>query len=274
VHRTGAARIGYEARILERTTMKRHHPTMLIAGIAVLCLAMTAAAQQKVLLDFGTINTYRGWSTNAPDDNGNYWNAVDSSDYWTNLLDTAGSPTAIDMGFISGFVGGTDSYNGPAGATSVTGPGNASADYVNSVDVIVGDLGGSQSAIFDFFVNSGFVLNQLDPTKVYNLTFFGSHKFSTDDTTVYGTYTDGGFSQMVASVELDVQTPGSAWIINTNRVATLTNVTLQAANNVYIYYDGKNGNSGYLNTMEIEIIPEPALLAAGLLAWAVCARRR
>ena len=254
--------------------MKRNHLTTLIAVVCMLSMAVTALAE-NVLLDFGTMDTYRGWDAKSPDDNGNYWNPVDSTAYYQNLVDTEGNATTIDMGFVSGFVGGMDSYNGPAGATTVTGPGNASADFSNAVECIAGDISGDQAAVFDYFIDSGFVLNELDPTKVYNLHFFGSKKYDSDDTvTEYGTYTDNEFTTMYESVQLNVHTPGFEWNINTNRTAVITNATKTAGNSIHVYFDSASGGNGYLNTMMIEIVPEPALLGAGVIAVALIARRK
>jgi hypothetical protein len=229
-----------------------------------------------VLIDFGNNTSWRGASVTSPDSNGNYWNSVDSTKYWSNLTNSAGTATTINFGF--GTAGGTDSYNGPAGATAVTGPGNASTSYTNAViDATALGIFGNKAAAFDYYVNSTFTIQGLDPTKTYNLTFFGSHKYSTDNATVYTIYTSNDYLTAVSSASLNVQTPGASWLHNSNTVVTISNVSPQFANSIWIGFKGADGNSGYLNAMSIEAIPEPAtigMLGLGAIGMLILRRLR
>ena len=99
-----------------------------------------------------------------------------------------------------------------------------------------------------------FQIQELDPTKKYNLTFFGSHKFSNDTTTVYSVYTDNTYSTLVDSASLDVQLAAEPWMHNRDKVATISNLSPQTDNILYVQFVGSTGNLGYLNDMQIEAI--------------------
>ncbi|MEL7485530.1 MAG: hypothetical protein AAFN41_14405, partial [Planctomycetota bacterium] len=88
---------------------------MTFARHTVIALAFTSAAGvasgQLILIDFGTDATFRGFSVAGPDANGNSWNSLDSFVFNTNLVDTTGAGTGINLGFSR--LEGTDSFNGP-----------------------------------------------------------------------------------------------------------------------------------------------------------------
>lgn len=151
-------------------------------------------------------------------------------------MDISNNPTALALGFDA--APGTDSFNGPDGVIDAA---------------ALGLLGGALEAVNDFYVSSSFQIQGLDPTYTYTLTFFGSHKFSTDDSTVYSVYSDSGYSNEVASVSLKVQTPGSPWLHNSNTVAVITNLVPQSGNILYVSFQGSGGNEGYLNAMRIDV---------------------
>jgi len=237
-------------------------------------IGLASIAHAKVLLDFGNNTSYRGASTSSPDINGNYWNSVDSSVYWTNLRSADGSFSGINFGFTS--VAGTDSYNGPAGDTSAQGTPNGL--YTNAVinATALGDLG-IQSAVFDFYVSSTFTIQNLDPASLYHLTFFGSHKYNPagNDTTWYYVCRSNDYSiaTAVASNSLLV---GSGAAHNQDSVATISNVAPQFANSIWIKFQGAAGGNGYLNCMRIEVVPEPAavLVLPGIFAAVRAVLRR
>ncbi len=169
---------------------------------------------------------------------------------------------------------GTDSFNGPAGVTTI--PPTPAEIAATDIDATaLGNLGGSWRAAFDFAASPGgadnrtrFQIQQLDPAKRYNLTFFGSHKFSTDDATVYSVYTDNTYSTLVASASLNVQQPGSPNLHNRDKVATIGNLAPQASNILYVQFVGSAGGLGYLNDFQISVIPEPSAFL--LLVSGVC----
>ncbi len=246
-----------------------------------LLLGAVAAAQlagghdanaQSLLIDFGTDTTYRGISVVNPDSNGNHWNNIATGVFYTDLIDNSGGATTIDLGFSTPV--GTDSYNGPAGDTAA---GVAATIGATDIDAAaLGDLG-NVNAAYDFFAetNARFEIQGLDPAKTYNLSFYGSHKFNPDATTVYSVYSDNTYSTLVASTALDVYEPGSPWLHNRDTVATLTGVAPQASDILYVQFTGAGGDFGYLNAMQITAVPEPtsALLVASVVGLAVARRR-
>ena len=251
----------------------------LMALVASAALAAPAAAQ-TVLIDFGGDNSFRGVDVPSPDVNGNFWNSISPGPFITDLRDIDNNPTTIDIGFSTPV--GTDSFNGPAGATSFPDPTPAEIAATDIDAAALGILGVKEAAI-DFAAGPDtadnrvrFELQQLDPMKTYNLTFFGSHKFSTDDATVYSVFTDNTYTTLVDSGSLNHQTPGSPHLHNRDQVVTLSGIAPQASNILYVQFVGSGGSLGYLNDMSITAVPEPSTLAlaAGSLALAVGVRRR
>jgi hypothetical protein len=231
----------------------------------------TSAVAQTVLIDFGNDNSFRGVSVPAPDQNGNYWNSLFPGLFYTNLVDTTNTATTIDFGFSTPV--GTDSYNGPAGPTSFPDPTPAEIAATDIDEVALGNLGVKTAAI-DFAASPGaadnrtrFEIQELDPTKTYNLRFFGSHRFSDADATIYSIYTDNTYTTQVDSKSLLVQTPGMPWLNNRDTTANFNGIAPQASNILYVEFVGTNNNLGYLNSLEITAIPEPSsvlLLVSGL----------
>jgi hypothetical protein len=240
----------------------------------------SSATAQTVLIDFGSVNSFRGVNAPSPDGNGNRWNSLTPGPFYTDLIDVSGAATTIDLGFSTPV--GTDSFNGPAGATSFPFPTAAEIAATDIDAAALGNLGVKEAAI-DFAASPGgadnrtrFELQALDPLKTYNLTFFGSHKFSDNDATVYSIYSDNTYSTLVASASLNVQTPGSPHLHNRDTVATINGISPQASNILYVQFVGSAGGLGYLNDMQITAVPEPssALLVCGSMAVLLRRRRR
>jgi hypothetical protein len=248
----------------------------LVTGLGV----MGSAKAATVLIDFGNNTSFRGASVANPDQNGNNWNSMQPGLFYSNLVDTTNTPTTIDFGFSTPV--GTDSFNGPAGVTNGTGSGNSplTPAEVAACDIDEAALGnlGVKAAAVDYAAetNCRFEIQQLDPLKKYNLKFFGSHKFSTSDATSYSIYTDNTYTTLVASGLLNVQTPGSPNLHNRDTTLTLSNLSPQTANILYVQFTGATGGFGYLNSMAISEVPEPSALAGCALAglWAARCRRR
>jgi hypothetical protein len=230
---------------------------------------VASASAQTVLVDFGSSTSYRGLSVLNPDSNGNYWNSLQPGVFVENLVDVDNTASTIDVGWDSPV--GTDSYNGPAGPT---GPEDNKADLRNNdlpftdIDAVaLGNLGGALDAAFDFAAGPSladnrvrFQIQGLDPAKSYDLTFFGSHIFSFDTTTVYSVYTDNTYTTLVGSANLDVQEPGSPNLHNRDRVATISDLSPQTDDILYVQFVGSTGFEGYLNAMQIESSAAPLLV--------------
>lgn len=246
----------------EKSNMNRFRCVAALAIIA--CWAIPASAN-VVLVDFGNDDSFRGANVPNPDGNGNYWNSIWSGAYYPDVVDSSGATTAIDIGF--SFATGTDYFNGPSGPTQ-----DPAATVYNAA--ALGDLGVNE-AVYDYYVTSRFEIQGLDPTKTYNLTFYGAHQFNSDPTTVYSVFTDNTYTTLVDSVSLDIHQPGFPWLYNQDTLATISNLSPQTSNILYVDFVGSAGGDGYLNAMRIEVVPEPAsillLMGASCL---VCLRRR
>lgn len=234
---------------------------MLTAGLAV------SAHAQTVLIDFGNnVTSYRGLPIANPDANGYNWNSLQPGLFYTDLVDSDNNATTIDFGFSTPV--GTDSYNGPAGATSA---GTILSD-VTFADVdatSLGILGGACDAdtgtgtcegVFDFAATDPgapvrFEIQELDLTKTYNLTFFGSHKYSVGNTTTYNVYTDDTYTTLVDSASLQHQDSSDPSMHNRDMVATISGVSPSATSILYLEFIGDSsvtGSQGYLNVMQLE----------------------
>jgi hypothetical protein len=180
----------------------------------------------------------------------------------SNLVDSHNTPTAIQIGYDTPM--GFDSYNGPAGDTSFGTP----ADNVDFTDIdpfALGDMG-VKAAAFDFMAGPStadnrvrFEIQNLDPTKKYDLTFFESHKYSFDAITVYSVYSDSSFTTQVASTMLQVMDPTNPIKHNRDTLATITGLSPQTDNILFIQFVGMTGHEGYLNDMKIVAQAAPSL---------------
>jgi hypothetical protein len=233
----------------------------LLAAVAILLGQARVACAQTVLIDFGSDTSYRGLSVDNPDDNGNYWNSVQPG-LLVPLVDIENQATTVQLGWDTPVA--TDSYNGPAGATSDE---TYQTDVFNTVidPQALGLLGGALEAPFDYAAGYDgidhfpvrFQIQGLNPAATYDLTFFGSHAFSNDMTTVYTVYSDDTYMTEIASTMLDIQGPDAFFEPNRDRVATITGVAPQADNILYIEFVGATGFGGYLNDLLIETNAPP-----------------
>ena len=251
---------------------------MLAVVVAAAVAAPTRAA--VVLVDFGSDASFRGATVPNPDPNGHSWNSIAPGAFILNMIDLDGHETAVDLGFDTPV--GTDSFNGPAGVTSF--PPTPAQIAATDIDATaLGNLG-VMEAVFDFAASPGGADNrtrvqiqQLNRATPYALTFFGSHKFSTDDATVYTVYSDAGYTNPLGTARLNVQQPGAPHLHNRDTVAIIDGLAVPANGILYVEFVGANGNLGYLNAMQIAAVPEPgtwATLTCGAALLASLRRRR
>jgi hypothetical protein len=234
--------------------------TCSLMTLAIVAILSIAAHAQTVLIDFGSSTSFRGISVTNPDVNGHHWTSMQPGLFYTNLVDINGVGTGINFGFSTPV--GTDSFNGPAGVTANT---PLTPAEVAATDIDAGALGnlGIKEAAVDFAaeVNTRFEIQNLDPAKLYTLTFFGSHKFSSSPTTVYTVFSDNTYTVPVGTAQLNVQDPSAPNLHNRNTVATISNLAPQASNILYVQFTGLAPNTiGYLNDMQIVGVPEPGSL--------------
>ncbi|HEX4412222.1 MAG TPA: PEP-CTERM sorting domain-containing protein [Lacipirellulaceae bacterium] len=244
-----------------------------LAIVAIMAAGLAVSAKaETVLVDFGSDTSFRGASVPNPDVNGHYWNSLVPGPFYPNLIDINNSTTSVALGFDTGV--GTDSYNGPAGATDAP----PTSSHVADTDIdaaALGDLGVKEAA-FDFAASPGglnnntrFQIQGLNPNEQYTLKLFGSHKYSDDATTVYSIFSDNTYSSLVATTSLNVNSLADPSMHNRDTIATFSNLSPQASNILYVQFVGSTGNQGYLNSFELigTAVPEPTslvLLASGL----------
>jgi PEP-CTERM motif len=246
---------------------------------------VVSAKAQTVLVDFGTNLSFRGASSPNPDPNGHYWNNYFPGVFFSDFKDINNNPTTIDFG-PDGTGVGTDSYNGPAGATDVP----PTSSHVVDTDIDAAALGnlGVKEAAFDYAASPGpdapgntaanltrFQIQQLNPALKYTLTLFGSHKYSADATTAYSVFNEPTYTSLIGSALLNVHDPIDASKHNRDTVATISGLVPDAGGILYLQFVGATGAQGYLNSMQITAVPEPStlILLAGS-GLALCFRRR
>lgn len=233
-------------------------------------LPPSSLSARTFLVDFNSSKGFRGVDPASPDLNGNRWNAIPhpatSSPQLNGLVDTAGVASSIDLGFSTPF--GSDSYNGPAGETTVGAPSYAlDPAKVSATDIDATALGalGSKEAAFDFITtvahtpsgqtnavnDARFAIQGLDPQLSYTLKLFGSRKYEGDSTAIYEAYSDAAFLYLSDAATLDVRDPLNGATHNRNKTATLTDIRPSAAGTIYVRVRGGAGGQAVLNSMQI-----------------------
>ena len=239
----------------------------IVLPAAALLGLLAASPAQTVLIDFGNDSTYSG--VTSP---GN-WNSM-AFGYAADLIDSDGNATTIDWAPV-GF-GGTDSYNSIVGATTRPHPtpGEISAAQ-SALGGSLGPLAVGEAAI-DFYQSDNgisgvgrFQLEQVTPGQLYNLTFYGTKQYAGagNEQTRYSVFDNSLYSNLLASGVLTTGTIDATG--NPNSVLTLENVVGPSnVNNIfYIQWEGVNDSTqGFINSMSIEVVPEPSTYA--LLAMA------
>lgn len=273
------------------------------AGLCVvggLCVSANAQNPNELLLSMGTNTSFRGITVNPnPDANNNTWNSVVPGNTVTGLLSATGATTGIGMVWTTPV--GTDSYNGPYGnATSgVLATRETQANSVTYAPTL-GDLD-AKTAGFSFAAGDGtgttgvgpngfatqFLLEGLNPSETYSLTFFGSHIYDTL-TTTYSVYSDPGYTigfEGSASLNTEFTDPVSGGQDpNLSNVVTISGLVPTAGGFLYLEFAGdttapapsSDSGVGYLNSFELlgTAVPEPASLASILAIGALLSVRR
>lgn len=224
------------------------------------------------LVDLNSSKGYRGLDPASPDANGNHWNAfphaVTGSSQLNGLVATDGGRSSVDFGSITPF--GSDSYNGPAGDTTVGAPSYALDPVkVSATDIDAAALGalGIKEAAFDYIgtvshtnvptgqsspVNDArFAIQGLDPQITYTLRLFGSRKYADESTTIYEAFSDPAFEYLSAATSLEVQDALAPGNHNRGTVAVLSGIRPSASGAIYLRVRAEGGKQGYLNSMQI-----------------------
>lgn len=237
-----------------------------LPSLCALALLPVAVQARTFLVDLNSSRGYRGIDPVSPDANGSVWNAfphpATGASQLNGLADTGGNSSALDFGSITPF--GSDSYNGPAGATAepVT-PAMVGATDIDAA--ALGDLGGSKEAAFDYIAtephipagqasavnDARFAIQGLDPQLTYTLKLFGSRKYAAESTTVYEAFSDPGFEYLSASAGLEVCDAASPGNHNRGNAAILAGIRPSASGAIYLRVRAEGGAQGYLNSMQI-----------------------
>jgi hypothetical protein len=262
--------------------------TSLVLTTSALVWGLGTLSGQTLLIDLGNSSTFRGASVTSPDTNGNSWNSVSGGGFAANLIDTTGSASTVD--WAPDGVGNTDSFNGPGYGSQYTGwdtldagqkataIANMAADADTAIDN--GALGalGVGAAAMDYYVSTSgrFQLQQVTPGQLYDLSFFGSKRFPTNDTsTTISVYDDNAYSNLLGSVTVAHGSGGSENLASFGTISGLLGP--ENSNNIfYIEFMGDQGGTGYLNAMSLTAVPEPTTMAlfGGLGALLFVAFRR
>lgn len=217
----------------------------LVAALAGLAGLVTPVQGDIILVDFGTVAQRH--ALGVADANGNWWDYITgATDNNLDLVDSAGNATAVDLA-LSGFTGGgPGTYN--AGLTPNAGLNGGVFAFTNVTD----------DAIFFTATDSPVMtLSGLNAAQTYSLTFYGARVSADDRWTTYA----------VGASSAQLQTSGAPLAGNWNsaNVVTLAGLTPDINNQIVINLSASTGGSGtsfgYINAMQIEVVPEPGVAA-------------
>lgn len=249
----------------------KSHPllkTSLFAGLLALTIGIASSAfGQTILVDFGN-NGSNGNITSSPDANGKYWNNSYTGSFTiTNMVSSSNGATPIDLGYVTAVATNSASL----GVASAPSPFNITTAY--------------EDAIFSIGTTSGtgitIRLSQLDLSKTYKFTLFGSRSATDSRTT---NFSISGASTVAGTLQTSGTNLGGAGNnYNNSSVLVLGGISGLAPNvssqiDITFYATSTDTNKfAYLNSMQVEVIPEPAtwaLLTFSLTAVMVLRRRR
>jgi hypothetical protein len=214
---------------------------------ALLFLTGTASAD-TYLIDFGTVAQRH--SVGLADANGNFWDYITgATDNNLDLVNTDGDVTVVDLA-LSGFTGGgPNTFN--TGLTPDAGLGGGQFAFADVTD----------DAIFFTATDAPVLtLSGLDSAATYSFVFYGSRVAAAERWTTYA----------IGSDSEELQTSGSSlsdnW--NSDTVVSLTGISPDINNQIVITLSantasGSSGSAtfGYINAVQISVIPEPATIA-------------
>jgi lysophospholipase L1-like esterase len=222
---------------------------------------LTLQPGETLYFDFGPSNAQDGTPTVGPDANGNVWNnwvpaeggvAINAGEHIGDLVDSTGANTDVGLivtgGFFSnGLVNGGLTTPDPAllGDLAVA---TATQDYFYSE---ADDLNGGGNDD----VPGGFMLTGLDPSFVYEFTFFGSRTLASEVRETE--YRVIGSTEGVATLQTTGPDTGNdgAYDGNDDRVAVVSGIVPDAFGQVFVDLTLKRGLFAYINAMRVEVVP-------------------
>lgn len=245
--------------------------TQRLAIATILAAAASTAAGQTVLLDLGPATNSGGSDvTTGTDTSGNQWSNFRPGTF-TRMLATDGgqgfATTALGVGF-----GAASIPNNGVSTNTGTDPGG-----VFGPDASLGALA-VDSATRDYVFTTStmvFVITDLDRTKTYNLSLFGSRRTGSARTTQY-TVTDanGSSSQNLQTSGTDIGTLDPLYDGNDGTVITFENIVIGADNRFELSVSVVSGGFAYLNALSLSVVPAPAAALPMLAAGVGMTRRR
>lgn len=235
----------------------------ILLGIASLATVAPLGAT-SILIDFGTNGT-NGIQTTSPDANSRYWNNSYNGGYpITNLVTDTNVGTTIDLTYTTPVATNTAAL----GVTGAPDPFGVASAYQDAIFTTATSLA----------TGITFRLSQLDASKTYVFTFFGSRNATDSRTTNYSVT---GGSTVSGSLQTSGTNLGGSGINhNISSVLVLGGPGGIAANgsnqiDITLFATATDTNKfGYLNAMKITVIPEPATSLLGGLGMLALLRRR
>ncbi len=225
---------------------------VIVAALAApLTLVHGVTAGDTFLVDF----------SNADGTTSGNWNNSNSSGYSiTNMIDTTGTASSIDLNFTTGVA-----QNGGFDVTGAPAPFDVATAY--------------EDAIFLASGTTTFRISSLDTNYTYTLDFFGSRDSTSTRVTAYTVYQQDPVSGTTVTLTTSGTGVGGAGINhNISQTATVANFTPNGSGEIYVDITIDEGSFGYLNAMSLTVVPEPGTYAAvaGLLigVFALIRRRR
>lgn len=222
---------------------------------------LTLQPGEVLYFDFGPSNAQDGTPTVGPDANGNVWNnwvpaeggvAINAGEHIGDLVDSTGANTDIGLvvagGFLSnGLVNGGLTSPDPSllGDLAVA---TATQDYFFSE---ADDLNGGGNDD----VPGGLMLTGLDPSFVYEFTFFGSRTLANESRDTE--YRVIGSTEGVATLQTtgpDIGNNG-AYDGNDDALAVVSGIVPDAFGQVFIDLTVTRGRFAYLNAMRVTVVP-------------------
>ena len=225
----------------------------LMAAVAASTLAIGANAQ-TILIDLGPLDLDgTDATTPSPDANGNDWNNF-SPGQFVRLADTTGAFSASTIPDGIGF-----------GATTGVGTnGSANPGGLSNPDAgLLGDLAIVTATQDYVFVGAGgtlsFELSSVDPTQSFNFRFFGS-RTSTETRETQYTVTGAAGAQTATLITsgTNIGSDGMSFG-NDNMIAEISGVSATAGGIITVDIEVSQGGFGYLNLIEIEVVPDVAV---------------
>ena len=237
-------------------------PSLLSTAILLLAPSVRATT---ILIDFGNNGT-NGVQTTSPDANSNYWNNSYNNNYSvTDMVTTGNVGTTIDLSYTTSVTPNSNAL----GVTAAPGAFNIGSAYEDAI-FTTGTTAGTGITLR---------LSQLDSSKTYIFTFFGSRNATDSRTT---NYVATGATSASGSLQTSGANLGGSGV-NHNIANTLVlggpnGLAPNGSNQIDITLFATSTDAskfGYLNTMQVTIVPEPgAALLGGLGVLALLRRKR